>query len=70
MLERVDLGEGIRTQMAESYKKINVKVSVTWDYWAVWVCYWFILVLVAQFESWLSPFVIMFSVPFAATGAF
>ena len=28
------------------------------------------LVMVAQFESWTDPFVIMFSVPFAATGAF
>ena len=28
------------------------------------------LVMVAQFESWSIPFVIMFSVPFAATGAF
>jgi hydrophobic/amphiphilic exporter-1 (mainly G- bacteria), HAE1 family len=28
------------------------------------------LVMVAQFESWTTPFVIMFSVPFAATGAF
>ena len=28
------------------------------------------LVMVAQFESWSDPFVIMFSVPFAATGAF
>ena len=26
------------------------------------------LVMVAQFESWTDPFVIMFSVPFAATG--
>ena len=28
------------------------------------------LVMAAQFESWLDPFVIMFSVPFAITGAF
>ena len=28
------------------------------------------LVMVGQFESWSDPFVIMFSVPFAATGAF
>ena len=28
------------------------------------------LVMAAQFESWADPFVIMFSVPFAATGAF
>ena len=28
------------------------------------------LVMVAQFESWTDPFVIMFSVPFAATGFF
>ena len=27
------------------------------------------LVMAAQFESWISPFVIMFSIPFAITGA-
>jgi len=28
------------------------------------------LVMAAQFESWLDPFVILFSIPFAVTGAF
>ena len=69
MLERVDLGDGIRTQMAGAIKDQRESFGDMGLLGGMGMLLVY-LVLVAQFESWLSPFVIMFSVPFAATGAF
>ena len=69
MLERVDLGEGIRTQMAGAIKDQRESFGDMGLLGGMGMLLVY-LVLVAQFEPWLSPFVIMFSVPFAATGAF
>ncbi|MEC8278838.1 MAG: efflux RND transporter permease subunit, partial [Myxococcota bacterium] len=69
MLSELDLPAGIQTQIAgaikdqrESFGDMGLLMSM-----GLALVY---LVMVAQFESWTAPFVIMFAVPFAATGAF
>jgi len=69
MLSELDLGEGISTQIGgaikdqrESFGDLNILMLM-----GLALVY---LVMVAQFESWTDPVIIMFSVPFAATGAF
>ena len=69
MLTELELPSGIQTQIAgaikdqrESFGDMGLLMSM-----GLALVY---LVMVAQFESWTAPFVIMFAVPFAATGAF
>ena len=69
MLEKLELPDGVSWQIAgaikdqrESFGDMGLLMGM-----GLVLVY---LVMVAQFESWSDPFVIMFSVPFAATGAF
>ena len=69
MLSKIDLPEGVSTQVGgairdqrESFGDLGLLMAL-----GLTLVY---LVMVAQFESWFDPFIIMFSVPFAATGAF
>ena len=69
MLATISLPEGVSTQIGgaikdqrESFGDLGLLMGM-----GLALVY---LVMVAQFESWTDPFVIMFSVPFAATGAF
>ena len=69
MLSGLTLPDGVRTKISgaiqeqrESFGDMGLLLGM-----GILLVY---LVMVAQFESWLTPFVIMFSVPFAATGAF
>lgn len=69
MLKEIVLPDGVQTRIAgaikdqrESFSDMGLLMSM-----GLVLVY---LVMVGQFESWTSPFVIMFAVPFAATGAF
>ena len=69
MLEELDLPNGIKTQVAGALKDRRESFG-DWGLLMAMGLSLVYLVMVAQFESWTDPFVIMFSVPFAATGAF
>ena len=67
MLENTPLPEGVLRYRWCDQRSAKVWRHGTTDGMGLILVY---LVMVAQFESWTDPFVIMFSVPFAATGAF
>jgi hydrophobic/amphiphilic exporter-1 (mainly G- bacteria), HAE1 family len=69
MLSELELPDGIYTQIGGQIKDQRESFGDMGLLMSMGLCLVY-LVLVAQFESWSDPFVIMFSVPFAATGAF
>ncbi|MEC7984362.1 MAG: efflux RND transporter permease subunit, partial [Myxococcota bacterium] len=69
MLSELVLPNGVQTQIAGAIKEQRESFGDLGLLMAMGLALVY-LVMVAQFESWTDPFVIMFSVPFAATGAF
>lgn len=68
-LEEIDLPEGYSLEMTGEDETINEAMGQLLTMLALAVVFMY-LIMVAQFQSLLSPFIVMFTIPLAFTGGF